>query len=77
MRRAAPGEEMQRLRVEKMERQLANLTGLVQKALQVPGAAPAPAARHDYQTYTRPVSQGKSLIKCHSILHSFPVDLYY
>ncbi|XP_063394266.1 coiled-coil domain-containing protein AGAP005037 isoform X2 [Cydia fagiglandana] len=37
-------EDIQRLRVEKMERQLANLTGLVQKALQVPGAAPAPVA---------------------------------
>ncbi|XP_045542010.1 coiled-coil domain-containing protein AGAP005037 isoform X1 [Papilio machaon] len=46
-------DDMQRLRVEKMERQLANLTGLVQKALQVPGATPAPAAapRQEFQTY--------------------------
>ncbi|XP_061707045.1 coiled-coil domain-containing protein CG32809 isoform X5 [Cydia pomonella] len=52
-------EDIQRLRVEKMERQLANLTGLVQKALQVPGAAPAPAAptapaaapRQQFQSY--------------------------
>ncbi|XP_073950856.1 coiled-coil domain-containing protein AGAP005037 isoform X6 [Choristoneura fumiferana] len=54
-------EDIQRLRVEKMERQLANLTGLVQKALQVPGAAgagpaspaPAPAAapRQQFHTY--------------------------
>lgn len=36
-------DDMQRLRVEKMERQLANLTGLVQKALQVPGPSTAPA----------------------------------
>lgn len=60
-------EDIQRLRVEKMERQLANLTGLVQKALQVPGAAgagpaspaPAPAAAprqqfHTYQARTAP-----------------------
>ncbi|XP_063546334.1 coiled-coil domain-containing protein AGAP005037 isoform X5 [Cydia strobilella] len=53
------GEDIQRLRVEKMERQLANLTGLVQKALQVPGAAPAPVApaapaaapRQQFQSY--------------------------
>ncbi|XP_047523861.1 coiled-coil domain-containing protein AGAP005037 isoform X5 [Pieris napi] len=38
-----PVDDMQRLRVEKMERQLANLTGLVQKALQVPGSTPPPA----------------------------------
>lgn len=59
-----PVDDMQRLRVEKMERQLANLTGLVQKALQVPGggATPAPAAapRQEYQTYApRPATQGK------------------
>ncbi|XP_028172132.1 coiled-coil domain-containing protein AGAP005037 isoform X1 [Ostrinia furnacalis] len=43
-------DDMQRLRVEKMERQLANLTGLVQKALQVPGPAAPPAAapRQDF-----------------------------
>ncbi|XP_046977038.1 coiled-coil domain-containing protein AGAP005037 isoform X4 [Vanessa cardui] len=58
-----PIDDMQRLRVENMERQLANLTGLVQKALQVPGtsaAASAPPAspRLDYQTYTtRPAGQ--------------------
>lgn len=55
---------MQRLRVEKMERQLANLTGLVQKALQVPNqpaAAAVPAPRQDYQAYhVRPANQGKS-----------------
>ncbi|XP_045509778.1 coiled-coil domain-containing protein AGAP005037 isoform X2 [Colias croceus] len=46
-----PVDDMQRLRVEKMERQLANLTGLVQKALQVPGgpAPPAVAPRQDFQ----------------------------
>lgn len=59
-----PVDDMQRLRVENMERQLANLTGLVQKALQVPGAAPtsAPAAapRQEYQNYaSRPATQGK------------------
>lgn len=55
-----PVDEMQRLRVEKMERQLANLTGLVQKALQVPGpTAPAVAPRQEFQTYvSRPVTQG-------------------
>ncbi|CAH0716576.1 unnamed protein product, partial [Brenthis ino] len=58
-----PVDDMQRLRVEKMERQLANLTGLVQKALQVPGAAvpttaPAAAPRQEYQTYaSRPATQ--------------------
>ncbi|XP_049885196.1 coiled-coil domain-containing protein AGAP005037 isoform X4 [Pectinophora gossypiella] len=52
-------EDMQRLRVEKMERQLANLTGLVQKALQAPGAAaPVVAPRQEFQTYaTRPTTQ--------------------
>nr|XP_049693560.1 coiled-coil domain-containing protein AGAP005037 isoform X5 [Helicoverpa armigera] len=53
-------DDMQRLRVEKMERQLANLTGLVQKALQVPNQPTTPAAipRQDYQTYnTRPAAQ--------------------
>lgn len=54
---------MQRLRVEKMERQLANLTGLVQKALQVPNQPPVPtvAPRQEYpQTYqSRPATQGK------------------
>lgn len=51
---------MQRLRVEKMERQLANLTGLVHKALQVP-APPAAAPRQEFQpTYqSRPAGQGK------------------
>lgn len=51
-------EDMQRLRVEKMERQLANLTGLVHKALQVPGT-PATAPRTEFQpTYqSRPVAQ--------------------
>lgn len=55
-----PIDEMQRLRVEKMERQLANLTGLVQKALQVPGStAPAAAPRQEFQTYAgRPATQG-------------------
>lgn len=55
-----PIDEMQRLRVEKMERQLANLTGLVQKALQVPGStAPVVAPRQEFQTYVgRPVTQG-------------------
>lgn len=50
---------MQRLRVEKMERQLANLTGLVHKALQVPGA-PAAAPRQEFQPpyQARPTSQG-------------------
>ncbi|XP_022123943.2 coiled-coil domain-containing protein AGAP005037 isoform X5 [Pieris rapae] len=45
-----PVDDMQRLRVEKMERQLANLTGLVQKALQVPGSTPTPvvAPRQDF-----------------------------
>lgn len=55
-------DDMQRLRVEKMERQLANLTGLVQKALQVPGPTPAPAAapRQEFQTYQpRPATTGK------------------
>lgn len=55
-------DDMQRLRVEKMERQLANLTGLVQKALQVPSQPPAPAVapRQEYQTYqARPPAQGK------------------
>ncbi|XP_075990630.1 coiled-coil domain-containing protein AGAP005037 isoform X5 [Anticarsia gemmatalis] len=49
-------DEMQRLRVEKMERQLANLTGLVQKALQVPSQPPAPvvAPRQEYQAYQQP-----------------------
>lgn len=62
-----PVDDMQRLRVEKMERQLANLTGLVQKALQVPGAAvattaPAAAPRQEYQTYaSRPATQGKNM----------------
>lgn len=37
-------DEMQRIRVEKMERQLANLTGLVQKALQAPGSSGTPPA---------------------------------
>ncbi|CAK1588080.1 unnamed protein product [Parnassius mnemosyne] len=52
-------DDMQRLRVEKMERQLANLTGLVQKALQVPGTAtPAAAPRQEFQTYQpRPANQ--------------------
>ncbi|XP_035432087.1 coiled-coil domain-containing protein AGAP005037 isoform X10 [Spodoptera frugiperda] len=54
-------DDMQRLRVEKMERQLANLTGLVQKALQVPNQPPAPAAaaapRAEYQPYVRPPAQ--------------------
>ncbi|XP_068621324.1 coiled-coil domain-containing protein AGAP005037 isoform X4 [Battus philenor] len=52
-------DDMQRLRVEKMERQLANLTGLVQKALQVPGTAPPAAApRQEFQTYQpRPATQ--------------------
>ncbi|XP_052746755.1 coiled-coil domain-containing protein AGAP005037 isoform X3 [Bicyclus anynana] len=51
-RLGAPVDDMQRLRVEKMERQLANLTGLVQKALQVPGSAPPPVTpREDYQAY--------------------------
>ncbi|XP_026742398.1 coiled-coil domain-containing protein AGAP005037 isoform X4 [Trichoplusia ni] len=53
-------DDMQRLRVEKMERQLANLTGLVQKALQVPSQPPAPAVapRQEYQTYqARPPAQ--------------------
>ncbi|XP_069364976.1 coiled-coil domain-containing protein AGAP005037 isoform X4 [Maniola hyperantus] len=51
-RLGAPVDDMQRLRVEKMERQLANLTGLVQQALQVPGAAPPPVTpREDYQAY--------------------------
>ncbi|KOB69667.1 putative actin [Operophtera brumata] len=43
-------DEMQRIRVEKMERQLANLTGIVQKALQAPGSSgtpPAVAPRQD------------------------------
>lgn len=44
-------DEMQRIRVEKMERQLANLTGLVQKALQAPpgstGTPPAAAPRQE------------------------------
>lgn len=55
-----PIDEMQRLRVEKMERQLANLTGLVQKALQVPGStAPVVAPRQEFQTYvSRPAAQG-------------------
>lgn len=55
-----PIDEMQRLRVEKMERQLANLTGLVQKALQVPGStAPVVAPRQEFQTYvSRPATQG-------------------
>ncbi|XP_041986734.1 coiled-coil domain-containing protein AGAP005037 isoform X3 [Aricia agestis] len=55
-----PVDDMQRLRVEKMERQLANLTGLVQKALQAPGtSAPAAAPRQDYQPYppARPATQ--------------------
>ncbi|CAH2103293.1 unnamed protein product [Euphydryas editha] len=57
-----PVDDMQRLRVENMERQLANLTGLVQKALQVPGAAastaPAAAPRQEYQNYApRPATQ--------------------
>ncbi|XP_026317276.1 coiled-coil domain-containing protein AGAP005037 isoform X7 [Hyposmocoma kahamanoa] len=54
-----PIDEMQRLRVEKMERQLANLTGLVQKALQVPGStAPVVAPRQEFQTYvSRPAAQ--------------------
>ncbi|XP_031767240.2 coiled-coil domain-containing protein AGAP005037 isoform X5 [Galleria mellonella] len=55
-----PQDDMQRLRVEKMERQLANLTGLVQKALQVPATAPPPVTpRQDFQGYqvTRPASQ--------------------
>ncbi|CAG4984318.1 unnamed protein product [Parnassius apollo] len=52
-------DDMQRLRVEKMERQLANLTGLVQKALQVPGTStPAAAPRQEFQTYQpRPANQ--------------------
>ncbi|XP_061382367.1 coiled-coil domain-containing protein AGAP005037 isoform X13 [Danaus plexippus] len=60
-RLGAPLEDMQRLRVEKMERQLANLTGLVQKALQVPAVVPAPPAvapRQEYQPYAaRPATQ--------------------
>ncbi|CAK1554732.1 unnamed protein product [Leptosia nina] len=50
-----PVDDMQRLRVEKMERQLANLTGLVQKALQVPGGTPTPAVtpRQDFQQPAR------------------------
>ncbi|CAG9558168.1 unnamed protein product [Danaus chrysippus] len=60
-RLGAPLEDMQRLRVEKMERQLANLTGLVQKALQVPAVVPAPPAvapRQEYQPYAaRPTTQ--------------------
>ncbi|CAH1647855.1 unnamed protein product [Spodoptera littoralis] len=55
-------DDMQRLRVEKMERQLANLTGLVQKALQVPNQPPVPPAaaapRAEYQPYhVRPAAQ--------------------
>lgn len=62
-----PVDDMQRLRVEKMERQLANLTGLVQKALQVPGSAPTPtpaaAPRQEYQAYApRPAPQGKKIV---------------
>ncbi|KAJ0183665.1 hypothetical protein K1T71_000088 [Dendrolimus kikuchii] len=51
--RMPPVDDMQRLRVEKMERQLANLTGLVQKALQVPGPSSAPAAapRMEFPAY--------------------------
>lgn len=61
---APPVDDMQRLRVEKMERQLANLTGLVQKALQVPPApvaAPVVAPRHELApTYsTRANNTGK------------------
>nr|XP_037866707.1 coiled-coil domain-containing protein AGAP005037 isoform X4 [Bombyx mori] len=50
-----PVDELQRIRVEKMERQLANLTGLVQKALQVPGPStatpPTAAPRQELQNY--------------------------
>ncbi|XP_059059864.1 coiled-coil domain-containing protein AGAP005037 isoform X7 [Achroia grisella] len=55
-----PQDDMQRLRVEKMERQLANLTGLVQKALQVPATAPPPVTpRQEFQGYqvNRPAAQ--------------------
>lgn len=67
---------MQRLRVEKMERQLANLTGLVQKALQVPNQSPAPIVtpRQEYQVYQppRPATQGKLLKpKTISLLHVY------
>lgn len=58
-------DEIQRLRVEKMERQLANLTGLVQKALQVPGPSGAPAAapRQEFPLYQgRPTPQGNTSI---------------
>lgn len=67
---------MQRLRVEKMERQLANLTGLVQKALQVPNQPPAPAAaapRAEYQPYVRPPAQGE--LQLHNTYQTFMTNL--
>lgn len=75
---------MNRLRVEKMERQLANLTGLVQKALQAPGPSPAPAAapRQDFPAFpARPSPAGlyhstqlKADTKQLSFLHYTCVD---
>lgn len=69
---------MQRLRVEKMERQLANLTGLVQKALQVPaaGSPPVVTPRQEFQQYPSPrppPAQGMVFI---SLQFIYPIVLY-
>lgn len=48
----------QRMRVEHMERQLANLTGLVQKALQAPGTAQSPRDFLPVGPHFRTPSQG-------------------
>ncbi|XP_060809559.1 coiled-coil domain-containing protein AGAP005037 isoform X7 [Amyelois transitella] len=61
-----PQDDMQRLRVEKMERQLANLTGLVQKALQVPAPAAPPAVtpRQEFNyAVARPNNQERDRLK--------------
>ncbi|XP_053624738.1 coiled-coil domain-containing protein CG32809 isoform X5 [Plodia interpunctella] len=63
-----PQDDMQRLRVEKMERQLANLTGLVQKALQVPppGAPPAVTPRQEFNyAGARPANQDAARFASH------------
>ncbi|XP_077302533.1 uncharacterized protein LOC143922964 isoform X3 [Arctopsyche grandis] len=51
----------QRIRVEHMERQLANLTGLVQKALQAPGTAQSPRDFLPVGPHFRTPSQDKSV----------------
>lgn len=57
-------EDIQRIRVEKMERQLANLTGIVHKALNVP-EEPTAAPRQEFPSIYQSRTPGQGNYNIH------------